>query len=112
MEFYTLALPTWICKTCGRVYVNGLNNMCMVCRANRVYDREKGPIPQKIVLNEVCCKVNKEIKNIKRCNSYEEAEIKKEEVVEEKIEEIKPEPKIEEPKKEIRKIAEGRRKKR
>ena len=45
MEFYTLALPTWICKTCGRVYVNGLNNMCMVCRANRVYDRERGPIP-------------------------------------------------------------------
>ena len=36
MEFYTLALPTWICKTCGRVYAHGLNNMCMVCRANRV----------------------------------------------------------------------------
>lgn len=73
---------------------------------------KNGLFVKKIVLNEVCCKVNKEIKNIKRCNSYEEAETKKEEVVEEKIEEIKPEPKIEEPKKEIRKIAEGRRKKR
>ena len=39
MEFYTLALPSWICKTCGRVYINGLNNMCMVCRANRVHTR-------------------------------------------------------------------------
>ena len=39
MEFYTLALPSWICKTCGRVYINGLNNMCMVCRANRVHTK-------------------------------------------------------------------------
>ena len=39
MDFYTLALPSWICKTCGRVYINGLNNMCMVCRANRVHPR-------------------------------------------------------------------------
>lgn len=39
MEFYTLALPSWICKTCGRVYINGLSNMCMVCRANRVHTR-------------------------------------------------------------------------
>ena len=46
MDFYTLALPTWICKTCGRVYVNGLNNMCMVCRANRVHTRpEREPLP-------------------------------------------------------------------
>ena len=45
MEFYTLALPSWICKTCGRVYINGLNNMCMVCRANRVHTR---PEPERL----------------------------------------------------------------
>lgn len=46
MEFYTLALPSWICKTCGRVYVHGLNNTCMVCRANRVRKKEQiEPLP-------------------------------------------------------------------
>lgn len=47
-----------------------------------------GLFVKKIVLNEVCCKVNREIKNIKRCNSYEEAETKKEESKEE-VKEIK-----------------------
>ena len=46
MDFYTLALPTWICKTCGRIYVHGLNNMCMVCRANRIRPKEEiEPLP-------------------------------------------------------------------
>ena len=46
MDFYTIALPTWICKTCGRVYVHGLNNICMVCRANRVRPKEETePLP-------------------------------------------------------------------
>lgn len=35
MEYSTFFLPTWVCKTCGRVYVKGLNNICMVCRKNR-----------------------------------------------------------------------------
>ena len=41
MDFYTLMLPTWTCHTCGRIYVAGLNNICMVCRANRAHEREK-----------------------------------------------------------------------
>lgn len=73
----------------------------------------KGLFIKKTTLNEVCCKVNRDIEKIKKCNSYEEYGISiKEEVVEENVEEVMPEPKIEEPKKEIRKIAEGRRKKR
>lgn len=40
MDFYTLMLPTWTCHTCGRIYVAGLNNICMVCRANRALEKE------------------------------------------------------------------------
>ena len=45
MEFHTLMLPTWVCRTCGRIYVAGLNNICMVCRANRVIEKEKTEQP-------------------------------------------------------------------
>ena len=48
----------------------------------------KGLFVQKILKNEVCCKVNREISKINRCNSYEEAENKNEEVKEE-VKEIK-----------------------
>lgn len=41
MNYCTFFLPTWVCKTCGRVYVSGLNNKCMVCRINRVTKKEK-----------------------------------------------------------------------
>lgn len=49
---------------------------------------ENGLFVKKIVLNEVCCKVNRDIEKIKRCNGYEEAENKNEEVKEE-VKEIK-----------------------
>ena len=73
----------------------------------------KGLFVKKTITNEVCCKVNRDISKINKCNAFEKYEIAvTEKPIEGKNEEVKPEPKIEEPKKEIRKIAEGRRKKR
>lgn len=42
-----------------------------------------GLFVKKTVVNEVCCKVNRDIAKIKKCNSYEETENIKEEVKEE-----------------------------
>ena len=71
----------------------------------------KGLFTKKAILNEVCCKVNKDIEKIKRCNSYEEYEISCSEKDPEEVK-VEEEQKVEEPKKEVRKYAEGRRKKR
>lgn len=45
-----------------------------------------GLFVKKAVVNEVCCKVNRDIAKIKKCNSYEETEKRMGEVKEEEVE--------------------------
>ena len=69
---------------------------------------KNGLFIKKTIVNEICCKVNKDIEKIKKCNCYEEAENKKEEIIEEKkekviVEEKKEKVKTEKIKKDIKK---------
>lgn len=59
-----------------------------------------GLFSKKTIVNEVCCKVNRDISKINKCNAFEEYEIA---VTEKPIEEKKEEVKAEEIKKDIKK---------
>lgn len=60
----------------------------------------KGLFVKKTITNEVCCKVNRDISKINKCNAFEKYEIA---VTEKPIEEKKEEVKEEEIKKDIKK---------